>query len=281
MKRIILPASIGLALIAFTSCEQDNRIAGCTDPFAINFNPQVQVSDDDGSCVYPKEERLGLLTDFTATWCPPCGDWGFPTFKEATDQTVGKSIAMAVHAGGSDLENPISVALNDAFGITGIPTLMANAEVDASSAGPLISAVNSFVTEKPAVSAAAIVTVDQNKGTADIVAQARWFEPMTGQATMAVYVLEDDIRNQQATSAGYVDTIHNHVLRTEASGEPFGTLVLNGEAWVGKTETVEYSINLDPAWKVENLEFVVVLWKEGVGEKVFLNAVEAVAATEL
>ncbi len=272
MKRFLFPATLGLALLTFASCEQDNRIAGCTDPFALNFNPAVQVSDDDGSCVYPKEERLGMIADFTATWCGPCGDWGIPAFQEASSQVGKNAVSMAIHAGGSDFAIAESEALNSAFGITGIPTLMANAEVDASSAGPLVTAVNDFITGDAQVSAAAIVTVNKAKGTADIVAQTRWFEEMTGQMSLAIYVLEDSIDGQQNTGGGYVPMVHDHVLRAEATGQEFGTQVLNGEAWVGKTETFEVSMDLDPEWNLANTHFALVLWRDGVSGKEFINA---------
>lgn len=276
MKRFLFPASIGLALLTFTSCEQDNRVAGCTDPFAINFNPSVQVSDDDGSCVYPKQERLGLLQDFSATWCGPCGDWGMPAFGEASTQTKGKAISMAVHAGGSELAVAESEALNDAFGITGIPTLLANGEVDASSAGPLVTAVNDFITQDAQVSSAAIITVNEAQGTADIVAQARWFEEMTGQMYLAIYAIEDSLDYDQNTGSGYQLFRHDHVLRAEATGEAFGTQVLNGEAWVGKTETFELSMDLDPSWNMANTHFALVLWREGISGKEFINATWAI-----
>jgi thiol-disulfide isomerase/thioredoxin len=272
MKRFLFPASLGLALLTFASCEQDNRIAGCTDPFAINFNPSVQVSDDDGSCVYPKQERLGMIADFTATWCGPCGDWGLPAFKEAAKQTSNKAVALAVHAGGSDLAVAESEALNDAFGITGIPTLLANGTVDASSAGPLVTAVNDFITQDAQVSAAAIVSIDEAKGSADIIAQTRWFEEMTGQMYLAIYVVEDSIENAQNTGSGSQVINHDHVLRAEVTGQEFGTMVLNGEAWSGKTETFEVSVDLDPAWNMENTHFAMVLWREGVSGKEFINA---------
>jgi hypothetical protein len=164
--------------------------------------------------------------------------------------------------------------MNDAFGITGIPTLMANFETDASSAGPLVSAVNSFITEKPDVSSAAIVDIKQNQ--VNVVAQARWFAPMTGQVFLAVYVVEDSILGQQNFTGGYAPFVHDHVLRMEGTGSAFGTQVLNGEAWSGKTETIELSFELNNSWRKDKLSYITVLWREGLSGKEFLNVSEAV-----
>jgi len=44
-----------LALIIFVSaCRRED---GCTDPFAVNYNPDAEISD--GSCFYPRDLFLG------------------------------------------------------------------------------------------------------------------------------------------------------------------------------------------------------------------------------
>jgi len=271
MKRLTLIGAFGFTLLAFTSCEQDNRVQGCADPFAINFSPNILVSDDDGTCVYPPEERKALLYKVTATWCPPCGEWGSEVFGEAVDTTKGDAVVMAIHASGDPMHNPMTDNFETDYGVTGYPTIVVNHESDYSSAGGIVTAVKSFVTEEPTVSAISILEIKNNK--AIITAQTRWFSEMTGQVYCAIYLLEDGIKEPQASPAGYIaDYVHNYVFRTSADGNMFGEAVLNGDAWIGKTENLNYEVELDPSWNQNNLYAVTVLWRVGVDGYEFLNA---------
>jgi len=271
MKTLTLIGALGFSLLALTSCEQDNRVQGCADPFAINFSPNILVSDDDGSCVYPPEERKALVSKVTATWCPPCGEWGSKEYHDAVDSAKGDAVAMVIHTSGDPMYNPMSDVFEAKYDITGVPTLIVNDEGTFSSAGSMVGAVKTFVSEEPSVSAISILEIKNDK--AIITAQTRWFAEMTGQIYCAVYLLEDGIKEPQATTTGYIaDYVHDHVFRTSASGEMFGEAVLNGDAWVGKTENLSYEVDLDPSWNQNNLYAVTVLWRVGASGYEFLNA---------
>jgi thiol-disulfide isomerase/thioredoxin len=276
MKSFFPLALIAVVSLAVSSCEQDNRIGGCTDPFAINFDKSVLVSDDDGSCVYPPEVRRALLYKVTATWCPPCGDWGTNEFKTAVEGSSENAVVVAFHAAGDPMHNSMSDEIENDYGVTGYPTLVVNHEQDFGSASPMVNAVNTFVSEPADVSAVSIMEIVNNK--IEITAQARWFEEMTGQMYCSIYILEDGISEPQATPSGYdEDYIHDFVFRTSASGTPFGDQVLNGSAWVGKTENLNYTLDLDPNWKKENLYAITVLWKRDAGGGYdFVNAYRAI-----
>lgn len=271
MKRLTLVAIFGCALLALTSCEQDNRVQGCSDPFAINFSPNILVSDDDGSCVYPPEVRNALMYKITATWCPPCGDWGTEVWHEAADLNKGNAVIMAIHADGDPMNTSITSDIETEYGSTSVPTLVVNHEADFYDAGGITSAVNSFITGEPEVSAISIMEIKGNK--AYITAQTRWFAEMTGQMYCAIYILEDGIKESQATPTGYdTEYIHDYVFRTSADGTAFGEAVLNGEAWVGKTQNLEYEVELDPSWNVNKLYLATVIWRQGASGHEFVNA---------
>jgi hypothetical protein len=271
MKKLALLCSFGFALFALTSCEQENRISGCADPFAINFDEQVQVSDDDGSCVYPPEERRALIYDITATWCGPCGDWGFPAFEEATLETKTTAVAFGLHASSSDpMYNTVAEDLaNNYPDFTGYPTLVVNNEADFSNAAGMVGAVDAFVEGEPEVTAINIMEI--NNGMAEIHAQARWFTAVNGTFRMAVYLVEDSLYYPQ-NGIDEDNVYHNHVLRAEAGGRSFGEVIVSGETWSGKTDDLKYTVPIDPAWNVKNLYAVTVIWREVGAEYDFINA---------
>lgn len=43
-----------------TSCDPKKEVAGCTDPLAENYNSEA--SNDNGSCIYPREKFLGAYS---------------------------------------------------------------------------------------------------------------------------------------------------------------------------------------------------------------------------
>ena len=161
---------------------------------------------------------------------------------------------------------------------TGYPTIVYNNVQDfGPGAEPAImSAVTAFNSEDPIVSAIAIGEI--KNGNIEVTAQARWFDQMSGVVHMAVYVLEDGQLYPQAPNND-PNYVHNHVLRGSQNNEAFGEAVMNGDSWVGKTETREYTIPIpsgEPVptdnWVEENLSLVTVLWKSTPDGWEFMNA---------
>jgi thiol-disulfide isomerase/thioredoxin len=281
MRRIYAYLPLGvfaLALLSLSSCEQDNRISGCADPFAINFDQSIQVSDDDGTCVYPPEERRALFFDITATWCGPCGDWGVPTVEEVLEANKGKNNLefMAIHPSDSDpMFHAHALAIAENYPeFTGYPTLVVNNVNNYSSEPPITSEVETFVEGDPDVTAINIMTIEN--GMINITAQTRWFNEMTGKIFMAVYVMEDGL-DSEVLGAAYDQNgidgpfVHDHVLRRAITDEAFGDVVMNGDSWPGKTETRTYSLEMDPSWNPSNLYAITVLWREVGTQYEFLN----------
>jgi thiol-disulfide isomerase/thioredoxin len=276
MKRFILLSAFGLAILTFaSSCEQDNRISGCADPFAINFDPNVLVSDDDGTCAYPVFQSKGILFDITATWCGPCGDWGAPLFDTASAQNKGNVISIGVHPSDSD---PFYNTVAEGFAtnypdFTGYPTIVYNNEMDFGPGGEpaIMSAITAFNSVDPLASSIAIAEV--SNGQMEITAQTRWFDNMTGVVHMVVYILEDGQKYPQAP-LNNPEYVHNHVLRGSMNNEPFGEAVLNGDSWDGKSETRTYTVNLEDSWVENNISIFSVLWKSTPDGWEFINATE-------
>lgn len=115
-EKILVIAIAVTSVLAISSCAKD-RIKGCIDPFSINYNPNA--TDEDGSCFAPSSQRHALMGDFTATWCPYCGQWGGPEFDEAIQLSGSNAIALSIH-NTDELTVSESTTLTDYYGAEGI-----------------------------------------------------------------------------------------------------------------------------------------------------------------
>ena len=76
-----------LGTFCISSCAKE-RIEGCTNPYALNYNPKA--SDENGSCWIPCPRTRSCFADFNATWCGSRrGDWGAPPSVESINLTEG------------------------------------------------------------------------------------------------------------------------------------------------------------------------------------------------
>jgi len=64
------------------------------------------------------QTQSALVTKISATWCPPCGGWGWDLFHDLVVDNEAKATLLAVHHSGN-LLTPTSGALADNFMISG------------------------------------------------------------------------------------------------------------------------------------------------------------------
>ena len=117
MKSIYKFNSVFLVMfLLVSSCSKE----GCTDPVAENYDAKANKDDgtcefimgcmdensiaynslatkDDGSCVYLENVKKSLVLKVTATWCPPCGDWGAEYVNNIYNDFSGNAEVISVH----------------------------------------------------------------------------------------------------------------------------------------------------------------------------------------
>jgi len=277
MKKILILAAAVTTALAFSSCAKD-RVYGCTDPFSINYNPNA--TDDDGGCFKPTSQKRALVGDFTATWCPYCGEWGAAEFKEALEQSGPNAVALGIH-NTDELTTSESTALTDYYTAEGIvggyPTLYVWNQSSFSDGGAGAGMVSSEVGAGPAV-AGAVAGFTDNGGSITISVSAQLFADVTGDYYVAAYLMEDGIVALQQIAGADPDPnfVHNHVLRATTNGSAWGEQFVFGSGSNGSAFTKSYQITKNPNWKTENMYMVAIVWQYDSAEDkyTYVNAQE-------
>lgn len=261
MKNLLLVLITITGGLLISSCA-DERIDGCTNPYALNYNPKA--SDDNGACYTPIQTKKVLMADFTATWCGPCGDWGAPNFEGAIHMTLGKSEPMGIHST-DEMSNSLSEQFLTFYNITGIPTLKVwNAANDFTDSTSMAAAVDAELDE-PLAEAGAIVVLTDKGGSFELGVSSGTFEQVVGDYFVAVYLMENNLKYPQngAGEGGAYDNdfVHQHVLRASATGDMWGDQFVYGSGFPGLMTTKIYNIPKQAGWKTADIYALAVVWK--------------------
>jgi len=256
-----------LVMVAsFSSC----RKKGCTDPNSLSYNPEAK--KDDGSCTTPTALKKALIFKQTATWCPPCGDYGTTLSHDITSSFPNCQV-IAIH-GDMAMETTVGDAIMDALESAGWPHFYTGTVSQPNSYSSISSSVNTELAEAVEVSMA--MEKSTNGSTINVRVQSQWLGSTSGEYFLALYVLEDGIVEPQLVYINDSTTItdnsfvHDHVLRGEASGAAFGkAITINGE---GNLE--EFDIPLGSSMVPANCYPVAVMWKKNGADYDFINLIK-------
>lgn len=231
----------------------------------------------------PEKKPIALITKSTATWCGPCGTWGWAFANTLINGTQGKALYIGAYVGQTDMDNdkfknPTADTfyrhfLTPEYG--GIPDFAVNGIGQSSLMSSIaedncFNAINAFNTTVPAASPANEMTI--NGSTVTATAKAQFWAAGSGEYYLAAYLIEDEALNLQNGQIGVVK--HHNVLRGSMSpGKPWGELLVNGAVTENqvfdKTFTFEVT---DNTWEQANFRVYTVIWKKNGNEYEFVNA---------
>lgn len=279
-----LPLLLLLSLLAFaTACKKQT---GCTDPNAVNYDPEAKKAAD--ICILPEPVHKIILVKFTAVWCPPCGGWGAAAFKQFKADYADHIIPIASHGSPSQpdaLTTEASLSMFSNFPVTGFPNFLVGTQFR----GATNNIAQSMDQElaRPVLAGGAMV-YDQVDGQYVVEARVSFFAAAQGNYYLSVFVLEDGIPG--GDNAGTAldqkgdnsDTYtHNHVLRGYGFGKPFGQVVATGNIPANTGYDFATQIAIDGDWKPSKQTLVGVIWKKNGGNYEAVNAFEGVNQLDL
>lgn len=247
----------------------------------------------------PKRENIALLHKITATWCTPCGTWGWTLGEDLKEKTSGKALYLGLYASSSQAKrnrefyNQTASALAHAMGFSGYPSFGVNGigqeELVSTSdlridrvKTQILKTADSFALVDPLASAAGFFSLhgDQLK----VSARLRFWQTTEGQFYLAAYIVEDKAMNLQSGRSLTGDEVaHHDVLRTSMSAESaWGELIASGRLLETASHAKDFFFKIaDTSWNKENLKVYLVIWKKEHGKFNFINASLAENHTEV
>lgn len=271
MKKLFL---LLLPIAFFASCNDDStvEVEGCTDPNGLNYNAYATV--DDGSCITPLQKQGAFALNYTATWCGPCGDWGAPKIHDM-EESGSPVVAITAHASGDPMF--ISTLYNSFSSVRptggGIPSFWAG---DTDDGGP--GDITSQLSQTPP---AGIEFLSARVGNEmNVKVKVVFFENVTGEYYLSVYVLEDGI-DGSASSGQYAQNgvanpdnyKHDFVLRAVATPDnAYGEMLASGSIAAGTGFDKTYAIPVDGTWN--DVYAAVCIWKKDGTFYSFVNSLK-------
>lgn len=267
MKKILL-SSLGVAALAFATHAQT-----------------------------PVKKSTGLVHKITATWCGPCGSWGWNLANEIITATEGKALYISLFASSSDgsagggqtwknLEfyNNTAATLAQQFTLIGYPDFGANAITHtapnfngstinvAQVKTDVINAINTFSATDPLASPASNMSVSGN--TVTVNSKVQFWSAADGEYYLAAYIVEDGAMNaQNGQTAPTGQTAHHGVLRASMSTSAWGDQIATGSIPVNQTYTKTFTFTVtDTKWDKAKFKIYNVIWKKEGGVYKFINA---------
>jgi hypothetical protein len=227
--------------------------------------------------------KQGFYTKKTATWCGPCGSWGWDLDKEIAERTTGRPFfAMKLHTSTSSLLYTQGSTDFDAFMApnSGVPNFYANQRnVTAySSQGGIFTSttrtnVNRAMDSTGLVFAdiASVFTTSVLPATREITVYSKTaiFDDIDGDYYLGLYAIEDNIvefQNQQGN-----DAVHKNVFREAITPNVEGVLISSGPNSRGEwNDTTTWTV--PAAYDIANIKILAILWKQDSSGFVFENS---------
>lgn len=222
----------------------------------------------------PVQRTMAMVEKNTATWCGPCGEWGWVLQEELMQDNMvlpqPNAIVLETHGAQGALHNNTADSMNMSWETGSVPNWAVNnlnRTVQTSSGiyGSLTrsgikKAVDSLVLLSPVASTGAAWSISGN--TLTVSTKTKFWKGASGTYMSAAYIVEDsvfEIQNGQTATKVY----HRYVLRDRVGGGVFGEQIANGAVNANATFDRKYTYTITKTdWVKKRLQIVTVIWKK-------------------
>ncbi len=249
-----------------------------------------------GQAQEPEKKSLSMVHKITATWCYPCGSWGWTLGNQIMGDAGDKALYIGLFASpdagefrNTEFYNQTAATLARQFTLIGYPDFGANgitytkpnfngSTINTAKIREDVKAlVDSFAATEPLASAASELLVDADDVTVN--ANVKFWSEAEGEYYLAAYLVEEGAMNLQ-NGQGKVDVPHHGVLRTSLSSTAWGEKIAEGtvaaDATFSKTFTFKVS---DEKWDRSKFKVYNVIWRKEGNKYVFINVSENAQST--
>jgi len=270
VKKIKMKKKILLAVVISSTL-----LWGCKD------DETAPKKSGSSSSIEIKEINMGLYAKLTATWCGPCGAWGWDLNEEISESTKNNAISASIYGSASSkMSNETAIQFANDFGVKGWPSFTFNGKnrTEYSESGGIFptttksnieNASSDFASSSVQMGVGGNISIEGNTLKLDWAAKA--FKDQTGSFKIGAYILEDNVIEEQAGKTGNV--AHHHVLRDKMTIDFYGD-DFEGVLSAGTTTNLSsLTYSLDESWNKDNIEVIGIIWKmNSSGGYDFVNA---------
>lgn len=223
--------------------------------------------------------RMPLITKITATWCNPCGTWGWSLNEEIMTQNP-EALTLCLHASTSSLlYDPAAAAIYDVFtpASSGAPSWYVDnvRKTVYSTQGGIyttqtknaVRAASDSILINDAQAGAGFLW-SWNNNTLNVTAKAEFFFPSNGEYYFGVYIIEDDIVKYQNGIGN--NAVHHPTFR-KALSNPTGDFLINGNVSAGQQFTKTYTFNTPTDYVKSKMRLMGIVWKMENGKPIIVN----------
>lgn len=276
MKKLLAFAAI--VAISFMGCKKDDDNSG------------TPTGGGGGGGLVVEEKNMGLYNKLTATWCGPCGQWGWTLNETIITAVEANAVVMGTYADNGTSYNNTLFYNSTAAGFkssfspsSGWPDFCANGKQKTQFSGSggiystqtkdsVIATINNHVAAEVKANSAFTYTIDGD--TLTIIARAKFFKDMNASSAyyLGAYIIEDDaMAPQNGITNNTTNTAHHHVLRGSASNSTWGELITSPST-TGSTFDFTFKKVLPATWNKANLEVATIIWEKVGSTYKFVNA---------
>lgn len=227
-----------------------------------------------------EEKQTPLVVKKTATWCNPCGTWGWDLFNEIWDEVLSDAVILEMHdSGSSGLYSPDALSF---YGLhesrSSTPVFYTNTINETAYSGGgiypsitkdnIIAAVDSTNAQAPIVNSGFTQSISGNTLTVDT--KVKYFQNTDGDYYLGVYLTEDNVEANQSGITG--TATHKRIMRASIHPNIEGTLISTGPVTAGTEFSDSHTFTLDQNWNSDFVKVFTVIWEKVGTEFQYVNA---------
>jgi hypothetical protein len=260
MWKIILPVII--IALTFYSCKKEKS------------------NLEESSFLEVEQKNMGVVAKRTATWCGPCGGWGFDYFDQLKLQFQGKAVFMAFKTAfdiPSTEGHTYYSRVQDLFDIEGgTPKFFYNFDTihgyNYSGENSVVEHVNSEVV------ANSNYEFSLSSETIHLKTTTKFFQSTEGEYVISPFLILDNQIGNQLGNDDAENTVHPRFVANLARPlntdivEPWAYKVASGTIDEGYRINLEFEVERDPEWTQNDISFALILYKREGNKYKFVNA---------
>jgi len=261
MKKLFLLALVPALMFSFAGCKKEESKDNGPAPLVV------------------QEKNTPFYTKLTATWCGPCGAWGWSLNKEIVEGIGTDAISMSVYGSStSNFQNPTSIKWMADFGgksypnftMNGVnktvfptPTSISTAQTKAD----IITGAQDFSSSEVLMNAAGRLVWEGQKLTVQSVVKT--FKQQEGEFYVGAYIVENNAFSIQNGQNGEVQ--HPNVNRGSMSSSVYGVKYDGGLGAGVQGSLPDFTYDVPQSWVKENISVALIIWKKEGDKYIYVN----------